>query len=191
VKVLLYVAPGFDINALNNIADISWQIDLVISRVAAASVNSIAALKQLEAMDGIAYVQADRFIDRTVDSVPIDEADMFHINDVVGATDALTSVYNGTGAIIAVDDSGVDFSHPDLIGTEYNNGTHAMSYDPSSVGLTQMYLANGSFVDNTTAWLEDGNLLTYNISDYGTLMLVAGTPLQTTVVMEEPSLVVS
>ncbi|MGY5880135.1 MAG: S8 family serine peptidase [Candidatus Thorarchaeota archaeon] len=163
VKLLLYMAPGFDTNALNNIADVNWQIDLVVSRVASVSVDSVLALKQLEAMDGIAYVQADRFIDRSVESAPIDELDMFHINDVVGATDAIAAGYDGTGAIVAIDDSGVDFSHPDLIGTEYNNGTYGMSYDPSGVGLTAMTIANGSFVADTTAWLTAGNLLTYKI----------------------------
>ncbi|TFH07616.1 MAG: hypothetical protein E4H14_08110, partial [Candidatus Thorarchaeota archaeon] len=174
IKLLLYVAPGFDSYALNNIADINWQIDLVVSRVASVSVNSIVALRQLEAMDGIAYVQADRFIDRTINSAPGEETDMFNIIDNVGASDAIALGYDGSGAIVGVDDTGVDFSHPDLVGTEYNNGTYAMSYDPSSVGLTMMYVANGSYVANTTAWLEAGNLLTYNGTDGNMYVDVTG-----------------
>ncbi|GAH17277.1 unnamed protein product, partial [marine sediment metagenome] len=136
VKLLLYVVPDFDIYALNNIADVSWQIDLVVSRVLAVSVDSIGALKQLEAMDGIKFIQADRYIDREIEGGPGAETDMFNINDVVGSTAAAALDYNGTGAVVAIDDTGIDFSQPDLRGTEYFNGGYPMSYDPSSLGLT-------------------------------------------------------
>ncbi|MHA2383311.1 MAG: S8 family serine peptidase [Candidatus Thorarchaeota archaeon] len=36
-----------------------------------------------------------------------------------------------------------------------------MSYDPSSMGLTEMVIANNTVVANTTEWLAAGNLLTY------------------------------
>ena len=174
IKLLLYLDAGFDDSLLYRLADVNWQMDFVVSRVASVSVSSIAELKQIEATDGIRYVQADRFIDRTIDSAPISELDMFNINDNVGATAAATAGYNGTGAIIAIDDSGVDFSHPDLIGTEYNNGTYGMSYDPSGMGLTDMYIANGTYVENTTAWLEAGYLLTYNGTDGNMYVSVDG-----------------
>ncbi|MBE0526130.1 MAG: hypothetical protein IH631_04260, partial [Candidatus Thorarchaeota archaeon] len=161
VKLLLYVGPEFNIATLNNIAEVKWQIDLVVSRVASVSVNSIGALRQLEAMDGINFVQADRYIDREIIGGGGVETDMFNINDVVGSTGAAALGYTGIGAIVAIDDSGIDFSQPDLRGTEYNNGSYPMSYDPSGMGLTDMYIANGTFVDNTTAWLEMGYLLTY------------------------------
>jgi len=175
VKLLLYLAPDFDSNLLYSLTDVNWQMDLVVSRVASVSVDSIVALRQLQATEGINYVQADRLIDRTIADEPVTGTDEFHINEVVGATSVKEDFgYDGTGAIIAIDDSGADFSHPDLIGAEYVNNGYPMSYDPSSVGLTQMYIANGSFVENTTAWLEDGNLLTYNGTDGNMYLDVTG-----------------
>ena len=43
-----------------------------------------------------------------------------------GATDAWERGYNGSGVRVAVADSGIDFAHPDL------NGTQAILEDPSS-----------------------------------------------------------
>ena len=77
VKLLLYLDPGFSNNLLYSIADVNWQIDFVVSRVASVSVDSVAALKRIEATAGIKYVQADRFIDRTIDGGPGTETDMF------------------------------------------------------------------------------------------------------------------
>ncbi|MFW9963006.1 MAG: S8 family serine peptidase, partial [Candidatus Sifarchaeia archaeon] len=164
-KLLLYIEPAFDINALAGIAKVRWQIDLKLTRVASVEISSIAALKQLDAMGGVRYIQADVFLEREPVSYNGDDKlpDMFNINDVVGATQANALGYNGSGVIVGVDDTGVDFSQMDMWGTEYNNGTHPMSYDPSSYGLTEMYLANNTFVENTTAWLEAGNLLTYEL----------------------------
>ncbi|RLI56730.1 MAG: hypothetical protein DRP09_05135, partial [Candidatus Thorarchaeota archaeon] len=166
IKLLLYLDPAFDINALDGIANVRWQIDLKLSRVASVDVSSDSALKAIQAMDGIMYVQADvyretqpaRELTETVDP------NMFHIRDVVGATGTYASAYDGTDVIVGVDDTGIDFSAPDLDGAESHNGTVPWSYDPSSLGLTEMVLANSTVVENATAWLEAGNLLTYEVN---------------------------
>ncbi|MGY5863037.1 MAG: S8 family serine peptidase [Candidatus Thorarchaeota archaeon] len=164
IKILLYVDPTFDTSALYDIAKVRWQMDLKVARVASIDVSSISALKQLEAMDGINYVMADRLIDRELDAFADDPVtDMFNINDVVGATGTYATDYDGSGVIMGVMDSGVDFSQLDMQNAEYNNGTHAQSYDPSSYGLTEMVIANNTYVENTTTWLAAGNLLTYEM----------------------------
>lgn len=175
VKLLLYVSPSFDIGSIASFAKVRWQIDLVVSRVASVQVSSITALRQLDAMEGINYIQADRYLDQIVDNEPVSGTDQFHINDVVGATSAIDDFgYDGTGIVVGIDDSGIDFSHPDLMGTEYINAGYPTSYDPSSFGLTAMTLANGSYVANTTAWLEEGYLLTYNGTDGNMYLDVSG-----------------
>ena len=161
IKILLFVKPTFDVSTLADIAGVQWQTDLNLIRVVSINVNSVGALKQLEAMDDIRYILADCLLDREVEGSDTGVIDMFHINDVVGATGTYATDYDGSGVIVAVEDSGIDFSQLDMQGAEYNNGTHAMSFDPSGYGLTEMVIANNTVVENVTAWLEAGNLLTY------------------------------
>jgi len=162
-KLLLYLPPTFDDAALDGVANVIWKVDFKLVKVASISVSSIAAMKQLVAMDDIQYIQADYFLEPepNVDLAEATQPDMFYIRDLVGATGTIASGYDGTGAIVGVVDSGVDFSQEDMRNAEYNNGTYPMSYDPSSQGLTEMYIANSTVVANTTAWLAAGNLLTY------------------------------
>jgi hypothetical protein len=122
-------------------------------------------LKQLKAVDGIQYIQADYFLEPEpiVDLANEVEPSMFVINDMIGATGTYASGYSGTGVVVGVVDSGVDFSQKDMRNAEYNNGTYPMSYDPSSMGLTEMVIGNSTAVTNTTTWLEAGNLLTYEM----------------------------
>ncbi|MHA1950523.1 MAG: S8 family serine peptidase, partial [Candidatus Thorarchaeota archaeon] len=163
IKILLFVEPTFESSSLANIAKVTWQMDLKLARVASVEVSSVAGIKQLEAMAGIKYVMADRFIDREVINDPSDPVvDMFNINDVVGATGTYASGYDGTGVIVGVDDTGIDFSQTDMQGTEYHDGSGiAQSYDPNGYGFTEMYIANRTAVSNVTEWLAAGNLLTY------------------------------
>jgi hypothetical protein len=161
VKLLLFVKPTFDVSTIADIAKVRWQMDLKLFRVASIDVNSIGALKQLEATDGIQYILADRIIPREPEGSDAPVTDMFHIDDVIGATGTYASNYDGSGVIVGLMDTGIDFSQLDMQGAEYNNGTMAMSYDPSSYGLTEMVIGNNTIVENTTAWLEAGNLLTY------------------------------
>jgi hypothetical protein len=162
-KLLVYLPPTFEDSALDGVADVMWKIDLKLVKVASIAVDSMAAMKQLVAMDDIQYIQADYFLEPepNVNLAEEFQPDMFAIRDLVGATGPTASGFDGTGVIAGVVDSGVDFSQEDMRNAEYNNGTYPMSYDPSSRGMTEMYIANNTVVANTTAWLEAGNLLTY------------------------------
>jgi len=165
VKLLLYLEPAFDTDTLAGIAKVRWQIDFKLMRIASVEVSSVKELRQLKALNGITYLQADIFIDPEPSYEDGDDIspDMFHINDVVGATQANALGYTGDGVIVGIDDTGIDFSQSDMWNTEYHNTTHPMSYDPSSYGLTEMVIANNTYVENTTAWLEAGYLLTYEL----------------------------
>ncbi|MHA2153236.1 MAG: hypothetical protein ACXAAQ_14770, partial [Candidatus Thorarchaeota archaeon] len=161
IKILLFVESSFESSSLANIAKVTWQMDLKLARVASVEVSSVAGIKQLEAMPGIKYVMADRFIDREISEPTDPVSDMYNIRDEVGATGTFATDYDGTGVIVGVDDTGIDFSQTDMLGTEYRDGSNiAQSYDPNGYGLTDMVLANRTAV-NATAWLAAGNLLTY------------------------------
>ncbi|MHA2145977.1 MAG: hypothetical protein ACXAB0_11045 [Candidatus Thorarchaeota archaeon] len=150
-KLLLYYSPAFDTAALANVAKVRWQIDLKLVKVASIEVDSIAGLKQLTGMD-VEYIQADYFLEPepSVNLAEELEPKMFAINDLVGATGTYATDYTGAGVVVGVVDSGVDFSQEDMRNAEYNNGTYPMSYDPSSMGLTEMVIANNTVVANTT-----------------------------------------
>ena len=93
VKLLLFVKPTFDVSTIADIAKVRWQMDLKLFRVASIDVNSIGALKQLEATDGIQYILADRIIPREPEGSDAPVTDMFHIDDVIGATGTYASNY--------------------------------------------------------------------------------------------------
>ncbi|MFW9815846.1 MAG: S8 family serine peptidase, partial [Candidatus Thorarchaeota archaeon] len=166
-KLLVYLPPSFDDAALDSVANVMWKVDFKLVKVASISVSSIAAMKQLVAMDDIQYIQADYFLEPepSMNLAEITQPDMFYIRDLVGATGTIASGYDGTGVIAGVVDSGVDFSQEDMRNAEYYNGSYPMSYDPSSMGLTEMVIANYTVVpdNNATAWLEAGHLLTYEM----------------------------
>ena len=77
-----------------------------------------------------------------------------------GATDVWDGGRNGTGVIVAVADSGIDFAHPDLNGTQarYDNSTSPyhgwpLMHDPMSILL---WLRDGqAYPENTGSWWSD------------------------------------
>ncbi|MGY5877267.1 MAG: hypothetical protein RTU30_16060, partial [Candidatus Thorarchaeota archaeon] len=166
VKALMYLAPDADMAAIKDVATITWNMDMTVMRVISVDIASPVVLKQLESVYGVQYIQADTYITyETPDVMESDGLDMFDINDVVGATAAKdTYGYDGTGVIIGTRDTGADYSHPDMQASHYTNATgYPANFDPSSMGLTEMYMANNTVVSNVTAWLEMGYLLTYEM----------------------------
>ena len=115
-KLLVYLEPTFDASALASIAKVRWKFDAKLLTVASVEISSTSALKQLEAMDGIQYVQADMLLKPE----PVEEndgdriLDMFNIRDVVGATGTYATDYDGSGVVVGVMDSGVDFTQEDM-----------------------------------------------------------------------------
>ena len=80
--------------------------------------------------------------------------------EIHGATDVWDDGRNGTGIIVAVADSGVDFAHPDLNGTQarYNNATSPyhgwpLMHDPVSI---LEWLRDGeAYPDSGGSWWAD------------------------------------
>ncbi len=167
IKLVLYVSPGTDMRAVREAVDLNWRMDLKAFSVYSATLKTDDGLQKLESIDGVMYIQADTILDQATEAYDgngdnIVGTDMIEINDVVGATDAWTAGYNGSGVIVGLDDTGTDFSQPDLKDAEYKNSTgFPMAFDPTGWGITVMTIANATPVENVTAWLEEGYLLTY------------------------------
>jgi hypothetical protein len=109
IKLLLVLTPNADTNAISQIGNVRWQMNLDIVRIASVDVTSAKALKILEDRNDVLYISPDVYLE----PAPIEAADevatpdMFHIRDLVGATGTYASDYNGAGVIVGVDDSGV------------------------------------------------------------------------------------
>jgi len=93
--------------------------------------------------------------------------------EIHGANDAWERGYTGEGMIVAVADTGVDFAHPDL------NGTQARVDDIRSdwVGWPMMfdhnsmytYLVNGNSYPQSNTWYADTSTLDYDNDSDGVL----------------------
>jgi hypothetical protein len=179
VSALVVVTPSADMDAIREVVSVDYFVNLNYFQTLKVTMDSPEALAKLADIEGVGIIDADtwRFpigddLVKELDiapTLPEDGTDMETIYDIVNADGTDASGYTGDGITIGHIDTGADFGNPELQ-TSYNTG----SYDPTGEGLTPMwYYANATNVDNVTAWLEDGNLLTY-IDDGKVMMNVTG-----------------
>jgi hypothetical protein len=167
VQVILYVEPRLKMNAIREYAEVKWTFDAKLLKVVYARVSSPSDVKLLKGLPGVRYLSADcLFEERPYAPGPgpeVEGIDTYMIRDVVGATDVMDEYgYDGSGVIVGFKDGAIDFSQPDMKDAIAVNGTgFPMSYDPSGWAIELMTLANNTNVENATAWLEAGYLLTY------------------------------
>ena len=167
VSVLLYLNPSVPSSVIMEYATIDWVMNIRLMKVALVKVSSRGNMKMLSEIEGLNYMSADKYIDRELTRYDNEFDDistnMFEIRDIVGATGAAASAYDGTGVKIGIVDHGVDFSHPDMVDAMAVDGDGLPeSYDPSGYTITTMVQANRTVLTgNVTAYLEAGNLLTY------------------------------
>ena len=101
------------------------------------------------------------------------EPDSVRSGEIHGAIDAWERGYTGEGMVVAVADTGVDFAHPDL------NGTQARVLDSSSpyhgwplmFDHNSMYhwLVNGNAYPSSTTWYADTSNIDYDNNTDGLL----------------------
>ena len=104
---------------------------------------------------------------------PNNEPESVRSGEIHGANDAWDRGYTGEGMIVAVADTGVDFAHPDL------NGTQARVDDPRSdwSGWPMMfdhnsmysYLVNGNAYPQSNTWYADTSNLDFDNDSDGVL----------------------
>jgi len=163
-SVLIAVSKGADLEGLKSIVDVQWMLDFKVATVVSAYVGR-ANLDKLENYKGVAGVLSDcLYTARTngieprpsLDYQVVDEPAMYETKKLIGADDVFTTYgYTGTNTVVGVCDTGVDFSHPDLMNAMYYDPVSGMpsGFDPSGygVGLT-MWRFNLTYVANTTKW---------------------------------------
>ena len=160
IRLLLFLSPTTDFEVIEQFTDVSWKVELKGFQIFSASVEDVTDLSKLESIEGVNYIQADTYL--TEPEIDVSAPDMFEIGDVIGRTGTYASDYDGTGTIVGVVDDGADFSLPDMKDALYiDDDGNPGCYDPTGYGLTEMYVANRSFIADVNAWLADGNLLTY------------------------------
>ncbi len=162
IALLKRDANPFDIEGFN---EIQWAAELGPIQMVLASFDSSKDLDFLVANDNVIKLSADVYLSKSLDNSnpPLDSGlDMFKINDELGVTAVHQMGYDGSGVVVGVDDTGVDFSQPDLQDAMYIDGLgYPTSFDPTSYGITKMVIANATAVADVQTWLDDGNLLTY------------------------------
>ena len=92
--------------------------------------------------------------------------------EIHGATDAWDRGYSGEGIIVAVADTGIDFAHPDLDGTQariQDGNQHdgwPMMFDHNSM---YYWLLNGEAYPERNTWYADTSILDYDNDSDGVL----------------------
>ena len=93
--------------------------------------------------------------------------------EIHGANDAWDRGYTGEGMIVAVADTGVDFAHPDLDGTQARVDDirsdwsgWPMMFDHNSM---YSYLVNGQSYPQSNTWYADTSTLDYDNNSDGLL----------------------
>jgi len=92
--------------------------------------------------------------------------------EIHGATDAWERGYSGEGIIVAVADTGIDFAHPDLDGTQariQDGNQHdgwPMMFDHNSM---YYWLVNGEAYPERNTWYADTSILDYDNDSNGVL----------------------
>jgi subtilisin family serine protease len=157
-RIIVGVAPGADLDA---VADAlrpyasSLQILRAVGEVALQASNA-AAVAELAAHDPrIAFAQPDRSLQALADPLDApDQATGIQFDwqyDAVRAGPALAAVGGGSSTIVAIVDSGVDATHPDLA------GRILPGYDATGTdGTVTDNVGHGTFVAGLVA-MVDGN----------------------------------
>ena len=93
--------------------------------------------------------------------------------EIHGANDAWERGYTGEGMVVAVADTGVDFAHPDLNGTQARVDDSRsdwsgwpMMFDHNSM---YTYLVNGNAYPQSNTWYADTSNLDYDNNSDGVL----------------------
>ena len=111
------------------------------------------------------------------DTIPFEKPDFepetVRSGEIHGANDAWNRGYTGEGMVVAVADSGVDFAHPDLDGTQArvndirsNWSGWPMMFDHNSM---YSYLVNGQSYPQSNTWYADTSTLDYDNNSDGLL----------------------
>ena len=104
---------------------------------------------------------------------PDSEPETVRSGEIHGANDAWDRGYTGEGMIVAVADTGVDFAHPDLDGTQARVDDirsdwsgWPMMFDHNSM---YSYLVNGQSYPQSNTWYADTSTLDYDNNSDGLL----------------------
>ena len=111
------------------------------------------------------------------DTIPFEkpnfEPETVRSGEIHGANDAWDRGYTGEGMIVAVADTGVDFAHPDLDGTQARVDDirsdwsgWPMMFDHNSM---YSYLVNGQSYPQSNTWYADTSTLDYDNNSDGLL----------------------
>ncbi len=97
---------------------------------------------------------------------PDSEPETVRSGEIHGANDAWSRGYTGEGMVVAVADTGVDFAHPDLDGTQarVNDIRSTWSGWPMMFDHNSMYtyLVNGQSYPESNTWYADTSTLDYD-----------------------------
>jgi subtilisin family serine protease len=174
VGILITLDKSANLDGLDSIVRVNWKVDFGVATIASAYVSGIENLVALENYNGVVAAFADRLykggfddFNTVIDKLPVNnEPDMYANVPTIGA-DAVWNDFavDGAGIRVATIDTGVDFSHPDLMDAmDIGSDGLPTSYDPTGWGFVNtLYRVNMTYVANTTAWFQysSWNMLSY------------------------------
>ena len=129
----------FDVNEINSLlAKITGFNIPVTSRIPNFGLVALApvtpkVIKQINAFPGVKMVHAD--IEKTIFQIPSPEEEWYPTSEsrqMLEAEEAIKQGFNGEGVKVGVTDTGVDATHPQLMGTEFYSAISWPAYATSA-----------------------------------------------------------
>ncbi|TFG34150.1 hypothetical protein EU527_04690 [Candidatus Thorarchaeota archaeon] len=171
---LITLEEGADIAAFEEIVKVNWKVDLGVATIVSAYIDGVAGVTAVEEFDGVVTAFADRLYNQKTSGVeskptfePVTtEPDAYVINPYIGADYAWAQGYTGDGVRVGVVDTGVDFTHPDLVGAlDMGADNMSTSFDPTGYGFgVNLYRVNATVVNATEYLALSGwNMLSYEM----------------------------
>ncbi len=133
-------------------------------------------LEKLSSVPGVIGILDARNTPYPYDTIPLDKPEnsptTLRSGEIHGAIDAWERGYSGDGIVVAVADTGVDFAHPDLDGTQariLDGGPYhgwPMMFDHNSM---YYWLADGESYPSKNTWYADTSTLDWDNDSNGIL----------------------
>ncbi len=162
VGVILSVRPDANLDSIKQYLQVRWIINLKVAYLVVGWVDSPHDIVMLSKNPSIGLINADPVPEQEPMAAPPSEGvDSFYVREILDVN-PVSATYNGTGATIAIADTGVDFGLTDLAPAYAHDASgHPIAFDPSGYGIV---LTNHVF--NSTWQIKDGSKTYLNISGY-------------------------
>jgi subtilisin family serine protease len=137
ISVIMGAGYRVDLDEVSRFMDIRHVIDMGMGLMIQGDVASPKDLLILDEVDYTGMMMADELLEYpSAEGSGTPVMDQFFVNEIIAADDAHTAGYDGTGTVISITDTGVDFTVSDLADAYHTNSSgYPTAFDPGGLGV--------------------------------------------------------